>query len=117
MLLYVAEANPEQLKNLKGIPIAADYEDADTLLVSRGGLESLYFLLRGINDKKDVFLHNEDSCYTKIIEALFHMYEDGRKDEMPFEYMTIESQFDEIIRKLEEKKNGKTNDGKTGKLL
>ena len=117
MKLFVADATPELLKKLKGIPIVEEYDDADTVLVLPGGLEAMLYLLKGINEGKDVFLYNKDSFYARVIGTFYQMYEEGRKDKMPFEYMTIESQFEEIVRKLEEKKNGKINDGKTSQLL
>ena len=117
MKLFVADASPELLEQLKGMPIAKDYEDADTVLIPPGGLEAMLYLLRGINEGKDVYLYNKDSFYAKVIQTFYQMYEEGRKDKMPFEYMNIESQFEEIVRKLEEKKNGKINDGKTSQLL
>jgi hypothetical protein len=116
MKVYVSESDDIE-KNLLNDFDIVPYEEAEDILILPGGLGCLYDLFRSIHDKKNIYLYNKDFFFTSIISSLYELFEKKIEDRVPEEYMNIESDFSEILRLLEEKKNGKINDGKTSKLL
>ena len=116
MKIYCSDSDVEEQKLLNGYEFAS-YQDADDIIILPGGLGCLYDMIRGIQDRKTVYLFNKDYFFTNVLEALYNMHEVGYEKKTPADYMIIESDFSEILKKLEEKKNGKANDGETSKLL
>jgi len=78
--------------------------EATNVLILPGGLGTMYDLFKSVNDGKRVIVYNKDFFYTPIIKKLFELYEEGVELRRPAEYMEIESEMDEIIKKLEEDK-------------
>ena len=77
-------------------------EEADTVLILPGGLGTYCDLLFGIQQHKIIFLYNRDFYFTPIINLLFNLYQEGVEKLKPSDYLTIESDFFEIQKKLEE---------------
>ena len=111
MKIYCSDSDVEEQTKLSGYEFAS-YHDAEDIIILPGGLGCLYDMIRGIQDpSKTVYLFNKDLFFTHVLEALYKMYEGGYEKKTPADYMIIESDFSEILKKLEEKKNGKTNNG------
>ena len=117
MKIYISEESFKEKEKLSSFELVQNYYDTDTIIVVPGGLSSIKDMLQGIIDGKDVYLYNKDLFYASIIEQLYQLYEKGAETKSPSELLNIESDLDKIIEKLEEKKNGKTNNGETSKLL
>lgn len=116
MKIYLSD-NLEEKERFNGFELVNNYYDADDIVIVPGGLSSLNDLVQGVRDGKDVYLYNKDLFYSPLIEQLYRSYERGIEPEAPSEYMNIESDLEKIIEKLEEKKNGKINNGESSKLL
>ena len=72
------------------------------IVILPGGLDCFYDLFRAIQEKKTVFLYNKDFYYTSLIQNLFELYQKGILKEAPSEYIHIESDIEELKKKLEE---------------
>ena len=117
MKVFITDSTLELKERMSSFTLVDDFDEADTVLVMPGGLAAIYLLLRGIDEKKDIYLFNKKHAFNDILRGLIKQYEEGRKSQLPNEYMTIEDDLGEIIRKMEEKKNEELNNGKTSKLL
>ena len=117
MSVYTNESDVDLSEIDAKFGITSQMDECDEVLILPGGLGAFYDLFRAIELKKDVLVYNRNMFFTSMIRNLYQSYEDGYISEAPSEYVTIESEFSEIIRKLEELENGKINDGKNGKLL
>ena len=117
MNLYVSGEEESLEKKMVSSYPQVDYDEADTVLILPGGLGSMNDLFHGILDKKDIYLYNKNSVFDSILRKLDYSYQEGRITKSPLEEMTISGDFMELLGKLEEKENGKTNDGKTSQLL
>ncbi len=113
MKLYISGDNPEefQYETVKNI------KDSELVLILPGGLGTFADLFTAIKLKKRTILYNQDMYYVSVIKNLYSAYTEGRIEGAPSDYLEIESDKKEIIRKLEEEKNDKINNGKTSKLL
>ena len=117
MKLYVSDGDELHLDELRKFSIVPEMEESSDVLILPGGLGAFYDMFRAIQMKKDVIVYNKDMYFTSVIKNMYEAHQKGKVEEAPSFYIDIESDFLEIIRKLEEKENGKTNDGKTSKLL
>jgi len=104
MKVYVSEYN-EKEKLLDSFEIAKNIEEADSVIITPGGLSSLSDMFEAIVRNKNLYLYNEEQYYNKIIEQLYKMYEKGYEKNEPFKYMKIESEFQSIIDDLNNLKN------------
>ena len=103
MKLYISGDYDKYVDYLSEFDIVTDIDKSNYVLILPGGLGCLYDLFKSINDKKRIILYNDNFFYTPIIKRLYEMYEEGIVDRIPSEYMYIESDFSEIIKKLEDK--------------
>lgn len=117
MSVYVNESDMDVSEIDQRFGIVSQMEDSDEVLILPGGLGAFYDIFRAIEMKKDVLIYNRDMFFTSMLRNLYQSYESGYIKETPSEYVIIESEFKDILRKLEELENGKINDGKNGKLL
>lgn len=120
MKLYVSDSS-ESSENisalLQGFNIVEDLDCADCVLILPGGLGTFNDLFRAINLKKRVVIYNKDLYYSSLFKNLFQGYERGYIEFAPSEYLSIESELENVIGKLEENENERINNGKNGKLL
>ena len=84
--------------------LVSNIMEATDVLILPGGLGTMHDLFKSVNDGKRVIVYNKDFFYTPIIKKLFELYEEGIELRRPSEYMEIESEMSEIIKKLEEDK-------------
>lgn len=117
MNLYMSESDEKYPEIIEKFHVVSEMKQSDQVLILPGGLGSFYDLFRAIDEKRDVIIYNRDVYFTSVIKNLYDAHEKGNIDEVPAYYADIESELEEIIRMLEEKENGKINDGKTSKLL
>lgn len=117
MNLYISESDQKYPEITEKFHVVPDMEESDQVLILPGGLGSFYDLFRAINEERNVIIYNRDMYYTYLIKNLYNVHLEGNIDEVPAHYVEIESELDKIIRILEEKENGKINNGKTSKLL
>ncbi len=111
MKTYVSGEKFAERYRLDKFDLVYDYSDADTLVIAPGGLSSIIDIAKGLMDGKDIYIYNKELFYAPIIEQIYKMKkEDGSS---LCEDLTIERDLDDLIKKLEEKENGKTNNGKT----
>ena len=104
MKLFVSGSFSEYSELLSNYDLVSDMDVCDTVLILPGGLGHFQDLFNAISDNKKVILYNKDFFYTPVIKKLFELYEEGIEKRVPSEYMNIESDFLEIIKKLEESK-------------
>ena len=116
MNLYVSDAEefPEIAKRFQVVP---EMEDSNQVLILPGGLGSVNDMLRAMDARRDIVVFNRDGVYTSFLHTLFQSYEKHGIEDSPFLYMDIEKEYDDVIRKLEEKEIGKINDGQFSQLL
>lgn len=86
------------------ISITDNIDKSQCILILPGGLGTYYDLFKGIKDNKKIYLYNKDFFYTPIIKNLYDLYVEGIIEKAPSLYINIESDLDEIIKKLEENK-------------
>ena len=101
MKLYISGDDTSK-ESFSSFNIVDNFEDSEVILILPGGLGSFYDLFRAIESNKKIILYNKDFFYTPIIKKLYELYEDGIESRGPSEYMYIESEINEIIKKLEE---------------
>lgn len=82
------------------------YAKSDVLLILPGGLGTLAELFsaieeKRINNSKKIILFNANYYFTPLIKELYHMYELGFIDQVPADYMEIESEITKIINIIE----------------
>ena len=116
MKVYVSESDDFSNDLLGDIEVGS-YDEVEDVLILPGGLGCIYDLLRAIHDEKNIYLYNKDFYYTSFIKALYELHERKVEERVPSDYMVIESDFLEIKKKLEEKKNEEFNNGEASKLL
>lgn len=83
---------------------------SDVLLFLPGGLGTLAELFSAIEEHriekgKKIILYNCDYFYTPIIEELYKLHQEGFIDEVPADYMMIESDSNKIIEMIKEEMN------------
>ncbi len=117
MKLYISESDDKIPEITEKFDVTSKMEMCDQVLILPGWLGAFHDLFQAIDQRIDTIIYNKDMYYTSLIKNLYEAYEKGNIDGAPSFYVDIESDLDEIIRKLEEKENGKVNDGKTSKLL
>ena len=103
MKLFVSGYISNGLDKFNSYDLVNNINDATTVLILPGGLGTIHDLFYSITNDKDIILYNKDFFYTSIIKKLFELYEEGIEIRRPAEYMIIESELDEIIKKLEER--------------
>jgi predicted Rossmann-fold nucleotide-binding protein len=84
------------------IDITNNIDESKYILILPGGLGTYYDLFKGIKDNKIIYLYNKDYFYTPIIKNLYDLYINGVIDKVPSEYINIESNILDIVKKLEE---------------
>lgn len=104
MKLFVSGNYSEYFELLSNYNLVSDINVADIVLILPGGLGCFRDLFNAINDNKKIILYNKDFFYTPVIKKLFELHEKKLEKRIPAEYMNIESDFLEIIKKLEENK-------------
>lgn len=106
MKLYVSDNNTlkeEILDKLNEFIICDNVVEADSVLILPGGLGNFNDLFYAINLKKKVIIYNKDLYYSSLLKNLYEGYEKGYIEFAPSEYVSIESEFENVIKKLEEK--------------
>lgn len=106
MQLYVTNSNKideDILSLLDKYNICEDIKIADFVLILPGGLGTFNDLFNAINMNKKVIIYNKDLYYSSLFKNLFQGYEKGYIDVAPAEYLSIESEFENIIKILEDK--------------
>lgn len=83
------------------------HKNSDVLLFLPGGLGTLAELFSAIEEHriekgKKIILYNDNYFYTPIIEKLFKLHQEGFVDEVPADYMIIESDIKKIIELVKE---------------
>lgn len=86
------------------------YEVSDVLLFLPGGLGTYAEVFSAIEEKrikngKKIILYNDNYFYTPIIKELYNLHKEGFIDEVPSDYMVIESDIDKIINLIKEEMN------------
>lgn len=110
--LYKDQLKELQLDQEFAYPTTMDrakhlYESSDAVLLLPGGLGTyteLFCMLeehRTMMDDKKIILFNDGFFYTPLIEELYHLYENHFSSKNIGELIDIESDPDEIIKKLE----------------
>ncbi len=89
--------------SFKNYSLTEELDEAECILILPGGLETFSTLFQAIQLKKKVLLYNQDMYYTSLIKNLYEGYQKGYIEDVPAEYMQIESEKEEIIKRLEEK--------------
>jgi len=117
MKLYISDSDEKVPEVEEKFDIVPEMDECDQVLILPGGLGAFHALFQAIDQRIDTIIYNKDMYYASVIKNLYEAYQKGKIQQAPFDYLDIESDLDEIIRKLEEKENGKTNNGKTSKLL
>jgi len=117
MKLYMSECDEKYPEIIERFHVVPEMEQSDQVLILPGGLGAFYDLFRAIDEERDVIIYNRDMYFTSVIKNLYDAYKKGNIEEVPAYYADIECELEEIIRILEERENGKINDGKTSKLL
>lgn len=83
------------------------YENSDMILFLPGGLGTYAEIFSAIEEMrikngKRIILFNDNYFYTPMIKELYHLHEIGFIDEVPSDYMIIESDREKIIELIEE---------------
>jgi len=107
MNVYVSERN-EKESMLSEFNKVNSIEESDCVIITPGGMSSLSDLFEAIIEHKDLYLYNENQYYNQILEQLYKMYKSGYEKNAPFEYMKIESDFQNIVDDLNKKNNTET---------
>ena len=117
MKLYVSEDEESLEKKMVSTFPQGDYDESDTVLILPGGLGCLNDIIQSFSDQKDTYIYNKNGVFDSILRKLEYSYQEGRIKKSPLEEMTISEDFMELLGKLEEKKDGKINDGQNSQLL
>lgn len=83
------------------------YENSDVLLFLPGGLGTYAEIFSAIEERriesgKKIIIYNNNYFYTPMIKELYKLYKDGFIDEVPADYMIIESDSNKIIEIIKE---------------
>ena len=113
MKLYISEENFDEKNKLERFELVNNYSEADNIIVVPGGLSSIVDMAQGIIDGKDVYVYNKDLFYAPMIEQIYRIPERKIGNKQLYELFTIERDLDDLIEKMEERENGKTNNGQT----
>ena len=113
MKIYISEENFDEKEKLGRFELVKNYSEANNVIIVPGGLSSIVDMAQGIMDGKDVYVYNKDLFYAPIIEQIYRIPQKEVDDKPLFELFTIERDLDDIVGKLEEKENEKTNNGQT----
>jgi predicted Rossmann-fold nucleotide-binding protein len=114
--VYISDIdkNLEELDEvIKKFDIVKDIEESNDVLVVPGGMGSFSDIFDAYKLKKKVYLYNKDMYYKDLINNLYKGHLEGYIDGAPGDYMHIESELSKIIEDMEEKEDGKTNNGQT----
>ena len=114
MRLYVTDADEKFPDIYSNYDITDNIEESTNVLILPGGLGALRDLFDALDNQKDILVYNRNMYYTSILNGLF---KSQYVEEASLLNLDIESDYNKLIGKLEERKNGKTNDGKISKLL
>ncbi len=117
MKLYLSETDEQFEEITSRFATVSHMEESDQVLILPGGLGSLTDLLQALDESREIMVYNRDNYYSSILKRIYHSYQESKKDDTSFLSMDIEKDLNEIIRKLEEKENGKINNGKNSQLL
>jgi len=113
MKVYISEENFNEKGKLGRFELVGNYNEANNIVIVPGGLSSIVDMAQGIVDGKDVYVYNKDLFYAPVIEQIYRISHKGMDDKPLFELFTIERDLDNLIEKMEEKNNGKINNGQT----
>ena len=111
MKVYISEGNFDEKSKLGKFELVNSYDEANNIVIVPGGLSSIVDMAQGIMDGKEVYVYNKDLFYAPVIEQIYKITQNDNIS--VFELFTIECNLDDLIGKMEEKENGKTNNGKT----
>ena len=114
MKLYITEANEKYPEIINNYDITSDMEESTNVLVLPGGLGAIKDMFNAMTEHKDILIYNKDKYYNAILESIF---KSSYIDEDAFIHMDVESNYEKLLNKLEERKNERINDGKNSKLL
>ena len=120
MKLYVSEfeRNLDQFDVLlKDKEIVKNIEESTDVLVVPGGMGAFSDIFKAKELEKNLYIYNKDMYYSDLINNLYKGHIEGYIDDAPSAYMHIESDINNIIKDMEEKENGKTDNGEISKLL
>ena len=93
----------EQIDNLEGFQMINEMSEADAVIIMPGGLSSLKDMFDAIIKNIPTYLFNDDHYYDQVISQLYNINQKGVEKRAPFEYMQIESEFQNIIDDLNKK--------------
>ena len=113
MKIYLSEENFDEKSKLKNFELVDNYYGSNVIVVVPGGLSSINDMVQGLIDGKDVYVYNKELFYAPIIEQIYRIPKKNEDDKVLCEMLTIERDLNDLIEKLEEKENGKINNGKT----
>ena len=99
MKIYVSEPS----EHLEEFQVVDEISEADAVVIMPGGLSSLKDMLDAIIKDIPTYLFNDNHYYDQIISQLYNMTQKGVEKRAPFEYMQIESEFQNIIDDLKKK--------------
>ena len=118
MKIFISEKNEEIENKFLRFDLSENIESADSVvIVPHGGMESFFCLLKGIDLGKDVYISNDDNSYNNVIDRLNKMIAGGTIKLQDGKSMIVEENIDDVIERMEEKENDKSNDGKISQLL
>lgn len=85
------------------------HECSDVLLFLPGGLGTYAEIFSAIEEHrihngKKIILYNVNSFYTNMIQELYKLHKMGFIDEVPADYMIIESEWEKIVDIIKEEK-------------
>lgn len=85
----------------------AVYNCSDVFLFLPGGIDTYAEIFSVIGEEikrsgKKIILYNDNYFYTPMIQELYQLYQRGFVDMVPSDYMVIESDFEEIVKMIEE---------------
>ena len=103
MKLYISDSDDEFVKEFEKFNTTNSMEEASDVLILPGGLGNFYDLFRAIDMNKNVIVYNKDLFFAPVIKNLYEAHICGKIDDAPSSYMSIESDLDLIIKKLEER--------------
>ncbi len=114
MKLYVTDTDEKFPEIVDRYDISDEMEDSTDVLILPGGLGAIKDLFGALELQKDILIYNKNRYYTSILETMFkshYVNEDALLN------IDIENEYENLLEKLEERNNGKTNDGKNSQLL
>ncbi len=102
MKLYISDISEcdFDIQSLGDVEIIPDINQADVVLILPGGLGTFNDLFQAISLKKKVIVYNKDLYYSSLFKNLFQGYEKGYIEVAPSEYVSIESEQENIVKKI-----------------